>query len=126
MARKSGVYRYTADTSVVKKLRNAGWSYRKAFRAPGSSSQKVYQVYNKTTKRYRYTTDLAYAKKMKAAGHKVGLAFYQSTSRTVPVYELSKGSKRVTYFYTTSAKVRSEMKAQGWKETGVAWYAQPK
>ena len=123
---KSGVYRYTTDTAVVKKLRDAGWSYQKAFRAPGLSPQKVYYVYNKTTKRYRYTNDLAYAKQMKAAGHKVGTAFYQSTARTVPVYELSKGSKRVTCFYTTSAKVRKQMKAEGWKETGIAWYAQPK
>ena len=123
---KSGVYRYTTDTSVVKKLRSSGWSYRKAFRAPGLSSQKVYYIYNKTTKRYRYTNNLTYAKKMKAAGHKVGTAFYQATSRTVPVYELSKGSKRVTYYYTTSAKVRKQMQAEGWKETGIAWYAQPK
>ena len=123
---KGGVYRYTTNTTTVKELQAAGWLCKKAFRAPGLSSQKVYWVYNKTSKRYRYTTDLAYAKKMKKAGHKVGLAFYQSTARTVPVYEFSKGNKRVYYFYTSSAKVRTQMKNEGWTETGVAWYAQPK
>ena len=123
---KGGVYRYTTSTATVKQLRGEGWSYRKAFRSPGLSSQKVYWIYNKTTKRYRYTTDKSYAKKMKNAGHKAGLAFYQSASRTVPVYELSKGSKRVTYFYTASAKARAQKKSEGWKETGIAWYAQPK
>ena len=123
---KNGVYRYTTNKTTVKKLRDAGWSYKKAFRAPGLSGTKVYWVYDKTTKRYRYTTDKNYAKEMKAAGNKAGFAFYQSESKTVPVYELSKGTTTVTYFYTMSKSVRQQMVSEGWKAVRVAWYATPK
>ena len=124
---KKGVYRYTVNTKTVKELATKGWTYRKAFRAPGLSSKKVYWIYNKSTKRYRYTAQKSLAKKMKEAGNKVGLAFYQSKERTVPVYELSKKNGKCTnYFYTTSSSVRAKMKKAGWKQTGIAWYAQPK
>ena len=122
---KKGVYRYTTSTSTVKKLKNAGWTYKKVFRAPGTGT-KVYWICNKTTKRYRYTTNLAYAKLMKKQGNTAGVAFYSTAKKTVPVYELTNGAKKETFFYTTSAAVRKEMKAKGWKENGVVWYAEPK
>lgn len=121
---KSGVYRYTTNTADVKKLKKAGWTYKKIFRAPGAG-QKVYQIYNKTTKRYRYTTNLAFAKQMKKAGHTVGLAFYSSAKKTVPVYEYTNKAKRETFCYAATAAARKELKQKGWKENGVAWYAEP-
>ena len=123
---KNGYYRYTTNKTIVKELRNQGWSYRKAFRAPGVSDKKVYWIYNKTTKRYRYTTNLTYAKQQKAAGNKAGFAFYQAASKTVPVYELAKGTKTVTYYYTMKRATVREMQKQGWRYEGIAWYAQPK
>ncbi|MGX8728696.1 MAG: Ig-like domain-containing protein, partial [Lachnospiraceae bacterium] len=123
---KNGYYRYTTNKTIVKELRNQGWSYRKAFRAPGVSDTKVYWIYNKTTKRYRYTTNLTYAKQQKAAGNKAGFAFYQAASKTVPVYELAKGTKTVTYYYTMKRATAREMQKQGWRYEGIAWYAQPK
>ena len=122
---KDGVYRYTTSTSTVKQLKNAGWSYQKVFRAPGAG-KKVYWIYNNATKRYRYTTNLAYAKQMKKAGNKAGLAFYSTTKTTVPVYELSKGKTNETFVYTAKASVVKEMKAKGWSDNGVVWYAEPK
>ena len=123
---KNGVYRYTVDTDAVKSMKNSGWSCKKMFRAPGASGQKVYWICDKTTKRYQYTTNLAYAKKMKAAGHKAGLAFYSSAKKTVPVYEYRKNAAKVTYRYAFTAADRKSLKAAGWTENGIAWYAEPK
>ena len=122
---KNGVYRYTAGASSAKKLKNAGWTCKKVFRAPGAG-KKVYQIYDKTTKGYRYTTNLAYAKQMKKKGNTVAFAFYSTTKKTVPVYEMTNGAKNETFFYTTSASVRKQMKAEGWSDVTVAWYAEPK
>ncbi|MGX8727945.1 MAG: Ig-like domain-containing protein [Lachnospiraceae bacterium] len=121
---KNGVYRYTTSTSTVKKLKKAGWSYKKAFRAPGAG-QKVYQVLDKTTKRYRYSTNLAFAKLMKKAGNTVTTAFYYSAKKTVPVYEYTNGKTKETFRYVSSAADRKSLKKAGWRENGVAWYAEP-
>lgn len=122
---KDGVYRYTTGTSTVKKLKNSGWTCKKVFRAPGAG-KKIYWLYDKSSKRYRYTTNLAYAKQMKKAGNKAGFAFYSSSKKTAPVYEYRKGAKTVTYCYASTAAARKELKAAGFIENGIVWYAEPK
>ena len=123
---KNGVYRYTTNKTVIRQLIAEGWTYKKVFRAAGSSKNPVYWIYNKTTKRYQYTTDRSYALKMKKAGNKAGLAFYASDATDVPVYELCLAGKRPTYFYTTNRATALAMKKAGWTYKGIAWYAERK
>lgn len=122
---KNGVYRYTAKTADAKQLKSEGWSCKKVFRAP-AAGKKVYWILDKTTNRYRYTTNLTYAKQMKKAGNTAGFAFYSTTKTKTPVYEYAGGKNKDTYCYAATSAARKELKANGWTETGIAWYAEPK
>ncbi|MGX8727944.1 MAG: Ig-like domain-containing protein, partial [Lachnospiraceae bacterium] len=122
---KDGIYRYTAKTSVVKKLKKAGWSYKKVMRVP-AAGKKVYYIQDKTTKKFRYTSSLALAKKMKKAGNKAGVAFYQSLRKTTPVYEYSDGAENETFRYAATSSAREQLLAEGYTEVGIAWYVLPK
>ena len=120
---KDGVYRFLSNTTTIKKLKNAGWSYKKAFRVAGKSTIPVYEIYDKTTKRYRYTANKTDAVAAKKAGSTVSTAFYACKTQTTPVYEIcGKDGKR--YYYTTKKSTVTAQKKKGWTYKGIAWYAE--
>ncbi len=121
---KDGIYRYTADPALVKKLKSQGWTYRKAFRAAGKSSKPVYQIFDPKTKRYAYTASRETALAARKAGCKASLAFYGSESAEVPVYELCEEGAKPVYIYTASRKEVKAKKNAGWTYRGIAWHAE--
>lgn len=121
---KSGVYRLLTDGSAVLELGEKGWKYSKAFRVPGKSSKKVWQIYYKKTKSYRYTAVKSVASAAKKAGNTVTAAFYASEKTSVPVYEVYKSGTKPAYYYTTSKTTVKSKKKEGWTYKGIAWYAE--
>lgn len=120
---KDGAYRFLSNTTTIKKLKAAGWSYKKAFRVAAKSTIPVYEIYNKTSKSYSYTTNKTDAVALKKAGNTVNVAFYACKTKTTPVYALC-GKDGKTWYYTTSKTTVKNMKKKGWTYKGIAWYAE--
>ena len=121
---RKGLFRYTADPDIAKKLAKQGWNCRKTFRAAGKSDQPVYWICSAKTGLRRYTLSRAKAKAAVKAGKTAGLAFYGSSVKEVPVYELYRSGSQPSYFYTTSKSAARAKKKAGWTYKGIAWYAE--
>lgn len=121
----SGIQRhlYTQDLDESYVLVTRGWSFEGEKFRTATSGTPVYRLYGKVMREHLYTTSARERDVLASTGawNAEGIAFY--SAGTTPIYRLYHTGLRV-HLYTSDKNEVRVLGTRGWKNEGIAFYAQ--